>query len=75
MYTKEQYLKALEVYYETGSVTQTITILGYPLVVIMLIIPALIGMKNEICFIRYFSKALSSMVVTILRTVGQRSYS
>ncbi|HQD38535.1 MAG TPA: helix-turn-helix domain-containing protein [Candidatus Avimonas sp.] len=30
MYTKGQYLKALEVYDETGSVTQTITILGYP---------------------------------------------
>lgn len=30
MYSEEQYLKALEVYDETGSVTKTFTILGYP---------------------------------------------
>ena len=30
MYTEEQYHKALEVYEKTKSVTQTITILGYP---------------------------------------------
>lgn len=30
MYSEEQYLRALEVYDETGSVTKTITILGYP---------------------------------------------
>ena len=30
MYSEEQYHKALEVYKETGSITKTITILGYP---------------------------------------------
>lgn len=30
MYSEEQYRKALEIYEETKSVTQTITILGYP---------------------------------------------
>ncbi len=30
MYSEEQYYKALEVYKETGSITKTITILGYP---------------------------------------------
>lgn len=30
MYSEEQYNKALEVYKETGSITKTITILGYP---------------------------------------------
>lgn len=30
MYSEEQYCKALEIYEETKSVTQTITILGYP---------------------------------------------
>ena len=30
MYSEEQYHKALEVYEETGSITKTITILGYP---------------------------------------------
>lgn len=30
MYSEEQYRKALEVYEQTKSVTQTITILGYP---------------------------------------------
>ena len=30
MYSEEQYQKALEVYEKTKSVTQTMTILGYP---------------------------------------------
>ena len=30
MYTEEQYKKELELYDQTGSVTKTITILGYP---------------------------------------------
>lgn len=30
MYTEKQYLRALDIYDETGSVTKTITIFGYP---------------------------------------------